>query len=61
MDVPKGDIINAIVNGATTVDEVKKQTCAMMGAGCCVQQIEKLIAYLGAPEPRRRRKRRTSK
>ena len=29
--VPKMDIINAIVNGATTVDEVKKQTYATDG------------------------------
>jgi hypothetical protein len=32
-DVPKMDIINAIVNGATTVEEVKKQTYATIVIG----------------------------
>lgn len=45
-EVLKIDIINAIINGATTVDEIKKQTYATMGSGCCTQQIEKLIEYL---------------
>lgn len=50
------EIINAIVNGAITVDEVKKQTYATMGSGCCIQQVERLIECLTAPEPRKRRK-----
>ena len=54
-EVPKIDIINAIVNGATTVEEVKKQTYATMGTGCCTQQVERLIEYLCAPEPRKKR------
>ena len=54
-EVPRMDIINAIVNGATTVDEVKKQTYATMGSGCCVQQVERLIECLCAPAPRKRR------
>jgi bacterioferritin-associated ferredoxin len=58
MDVPRIDIINAIVNGATTVDEVKKQTYAGKGSGCCIQQIERLIACLCTPEPVKRRNRR---
>ena len=57
MDVPKIDILNAIVNGATTVEEVKKQTYAMMGAGCCTQEVEGLIKCLCAPEPVKRRTR----
>ena len=61
MDVPKMDVINAIVNGATTVDEVKNQTYAATGAGCCVQQVERLIECLCAPEPRKRRTRRKEK
>ena len=40
------DIINAIVNGATTVAEIQKQTYATMGSGCCIQQIERLIECL---------------
>lgn len=54
------DIINAIVNGATTVEEVKKQTYAMMGTGCCIQQVERLIECLCAAEPRKKRRKKTS-
>ena len=45
-EVPKIDIINAIVDGADTVDEIKKQTYATMGSGCCKQQVERLIECL---------------
>lgn len=58
MDVPKIDIINAILKGATSLEEVKKQTYATMGSGCCVQQIERLIECLCAPERAKRRNRR---
>ena len=47
-DVPKIDIINAIVNGATTIEEVQKQTYATDGIGCCKRQIKQLIDYLSA-------------
>ena len=49
-DVLKMDIINAIVNGATTVEEIKKQTYATMGMGCCTHEIERLIESLCSPE-----------
>lgn len=49
-EVRKMDIINAIVNGATTVAEVKKKTYATMGSGCCTQQVERLIECLCSPE-----------
>jgi len=55
------DIINAIVSGATTVEEVKKQTYATMGSGCCIQQVERLIECLCAPELIKRRNRRAEK
>ena len=42
-DVVKMDIINAIANGATTVEEVRKQTYATDGNGCCTRQVEQLI------------------
>ncbi|MCU7837351.1 MAG: (2Fe-2S)-binding protein [gamma proteobacterium symbiont of Taylorina sp.] len=45
-EVHKMDIINAIINGATTVGEIKKQTYATMGSGCCTQQVERLIECL---------------
>lgn len=53
-EVIKMDIINAIVNGATTVEEIKKQTYATMGSGCCIQQVERLIECLCKPEPKKR-------
>ena len=49
-EVVKMDIINAIVNGATTVAEIKKQTYATMGSGCCTQQVERLIECLCSPK-----------
>ena len=49
-EVPKINIINAIVNGATTVAEIQKQTYATMGMGCCTLQIERLIKCLCSPE-----------
>jgi len=50
--VPKIDIINAIVSGATTVEEIKKQTYATMGSGCCKQQVERLIECLCYLQPK---------
>ena len=52
-DVTKMDIINAIVNGATTVAEVKKQTYATDGSGCCTRQVERLIECLCSPKTAR--------
>jgi len=49
-EVLKMDIINAIVNGATTVEDIKKQTYATVGSGCCTQQVERLIECLCSPE-----------
>ncbi|MDH5766526.1 MAG: (2Fe-2S)-binding protein [Gammaproteobacteria bacterium] len=48
--VPKLDIIKAIINGATTVEEIKKETYATMGTACCQQQVERLIECITAPE-----------
>ena len=49
-DVLKIDIINAIVNGANTVEEVQQQTYATDGNGCCKRQIQRLIECLCARE-----------
>ncbi len=49
-DVIKMDIINAIANGATTVAEIKKQTYATDGIGCCTRQVERLIECICSPE-----------
>ena len=48
-EVNKMEIINAIVNGATTVAEIKQLTYATIGSGCCTQQVERLIECLCAP------------
>jgi NAD(P)H-nitrite reductase large subunit len=50
-DVLKIDIINAIVNGANTVEEVQQQTYATDGNGCCKRQVQRLIECLGAQDP----------
>ncbi|QKQ28313.1 (2Fe-2S)-binding protein [Candidatus Reidiella endopervernicosa] len=44
------DIINAITNGASSVEAVKSETYATMGSGCCTQQVERLIECLCPPE-----------
>ena len=49
-DVIKMDIINAIANGATSVEEVRKQTYATEGSGCCTRQVERLIECLCSPQ-----------
>ena len=56
-EVVKMDIIDAIVKGATTVEDVKKKTYATMGSGCCTQQIERLIECLCSPKKRKRNRR----
>ena len=56
-EVVKMDIINAIVNGAITVEDIRKQTYATMGSGCCTQQVERLIECLCKPETRKRGRR----
>lgn len=44
--VTKMDIIRAIVDGASSLAEVKKETYASMGSGCCAKQIEDLIKQI---------------
>jgi len=45
-DVPKIDIINAITNGAHSLEQIKVKTYASEGNECCKQQIERLIECL---------------
>jgi NAD(P)H-nitrite reductase large subunit len=52
-EVVKIDIINAIIDGATTVEEIKRQTYATMGSGCCTLQVKRLIECLCSPEAER--------
>ena len=42
-EVVKMNVINAIANGATTVEEVRDLTYATGGNGCCARQVERLI------------------
>jgi len=42
-EVPKMKVIDAIANGATTVEMVREQTYATDGNGCCKQQVKRLI------------------
>ena len=49
-EVPKKDVIDAIVNGATSVEAVRAQTYASDGIGCCKQQVERLIECLSPAE-----------
>lgn len=48
-EVMKIDVIEAIVNGATTLDAVKIETFAADGNGCCTRQVERLIECLCEP------------
>ena len=48
-EVPKIKVIKAIVEGASSVAEVRKKTYASDGNGCCRVQIEFLIGYLSGP------------
>lgn len=48
-EVLKADIIKAIVNGATSLEEVKELTFASDGIGCCKRQVERLIECLTMP------------
>ena len=41
--VPKIEVINAIANGAITVEQVREKTYATDGNGCCTRQVNRLI------------------
>lgn len=44
--ITRGTIVNAIANGATTVEDVRKQTTASAGAcrgGRCLKKIQAII------------------
>lgn len=45
-EIPKIKIVDAILAGATTVEEIRTQTYATDGNGCCRLQVERLIEYL---------------
>ncbi|AWB69088.1 (2Fe-2S)-binding protein [Saccharobesus litoralis] len=42
-EVIKIDIINAIANGAMSIEEVRRQTYATDGNGCCKHDVGRLI------------------
>ena len=41
--VPKMVVISAIADGATTIEQVRQQTYATDGNGCCARQVQRLI------------------
>ena len=45
-EVPKITVVNAIIEGATSVAEVREKTYATDGNGCCRVQVEFLLGYL---------------
>jgi len=49
-EVPKKVVINAIANGATTVEEVRSLTYASGGNGCCERQVKRLIECIHSIE-----------
>lgn len=52
-EVPTMNVIQAIVDGATTVEEVTARCYAGDGIGCCTLQITDFIECLSAPsEPK---------
>ncbi len=48
--VIKKDIIEAIENGANTLEKVRSKTYATDGNGCCGRQVSRLIECLNAEE-----------
>ena len=45
-DVLRRDIIQAIVDGADTLEKVRAKTYASDGNGCCKRQVQRLLDYL---------------
>ncbi len=45
-EVLKKDILNAIADGADTLEKVRKKTYATDGNGCCQRQVDRLIECL---------------
>jgi bacterioferritin-associated ferredoxin len=42
-EVPKRKVIEAIIEGAHSVEEVRQQCYATDGNGCCKRQVERLV------------------
>lgn len=45
-EVPKRVIINAIAEGAFTLEQVQRKTYASDGNGCCKRQVSRLLECL---------------
>ncbi len=45
-EVLRIDVINAIADGATTLEAVKRETYAADGNGCCTRQVQLLIDHI---------------
>ena len=46
--VPKRVVISAIAQGATSIEQVRAQTYATDGNGCCTRQVQRLIDCIHA-------------
>ncbi len=51
-EVQKIRIIEAIANGATTLEAVRQKTYATDGIGCCKQQVSRLIECICGEAPK---------
>lgn len=49
-EVAKMDIIDAIANGADTLEKVRAETYATDGNGCCQRQVARLIECINGEE-----------
>jgi len=49
-EVLKKDILNAIADGANSLEKVREKTYATDGNGCCQRQVSRLIECLHAKE-----------
>jgi NAD(P)H-nitrite reductase large subunit len=49
-EVKRIDVIHAIANGAKTLEQVREQTYASDGNGCCKRQVCRLIECLWQAE-----------
>jgi bacterioferritin-associated ferredoxin len=46
MDITYGEILNAINNGANTVEEISDKTDAGIACGACIETLEEILEEL---------------
>lgn len=45
-DVPRQEVIECILQGANTWEEVSDKTYACQGSGCCERQVKRLVEQI---------------